>query len=93
MSTGKLKNMKFKASHFWSEKRPTKNFEDRIPTMLGPANISQDTPGIRCMWVVGRGVSCIHWQAVRPWASCQIRKIVCCSCAWNAGVPFLTDRP
>ena len=36
MSTGKLKNMKFKVSHFGSEKRPTNNSEDRIPTMLGP---------------------------------------------------------
>ena len=29
--------MKFKVSYFWGEKRPTKNQEDRIPTMLGPA--------------------------------------------------------
>ena len=38
MSAGKLKYMKFKASHFWGEKRPTKhakNSGDRIPTMLG----------------------------------------------------------
>ena len=37
MNTSKLKNMKFKAFHFWGEKSPTNNFEDRIPTMLGPA--------------------------------------------------------
>ena len=43
MSTGKLKNVKFKVSHFWGEKRPTKKSEDRIPTMLGPA-----TPQIEC---------------------------------------------
>ena len=42
MSTSKLKNMKFKVSHLWGEKRPTKNSEDRIPTMLGPANISSE---------------------------------------------------
>ena len=34
MSTGKLRNMMFKISHFWDEKRPTKKSEDRIPTML-----------------------------------------------------------
>ena len=37
MSTSKLKNMKFKVSQFWCEKRPTENSEDRIPTMLGQA--------------------------------------------------------
>ena len=42
MNTGKLKNMKFEVSHFWGEKRPTNNSEDRIPTMLGPAMISPD---------------------------------------------------
>ena len=29
--------MKFTVSQFWSEKRPTKKSEDRIPIMLGPA--------------------------------------------------------
>ena len=38
MSTGKLRNMMFKISHFWDEKRPTKKSEDRIPTMLLPAS-------------------------------------------------------
>ena len=43
MSTGKLKNMKFKASHFWGEKRPTKNSEDRIPTMFTGENLDAVT--------------------------------------------------
>ena len=38
MSTGKLRNMMFKISHFWDEKCPTKKSEDRIPTMLLPAS-------------------------------------------------------
>ena len=38
MSTGKLRNMMFKISHFWDEKRPTKKSEDLIPTMLLPAS-------------------------------------------------------
>ena len=38
MSTGKLRNVMFKISHFWDEKRPTKKSEDRIPTMLLPAS-------------------------------------------------------
>ena len=38
MSTGKLRNMMFKISHFWDEKRPTKKSEDRIPIMLLPAS-------------------------------------------------------
>ena len=45
MSTGKLKNMKFKVSHFCSEKRPTKKSEDRIPTMLGPATFVEESAG------------------------------------------------
>ena len=39
MSTGKLKIMKFKVSHFWDGKRPTDKSGDIIPTMLGPARI------------------------------------------------------
>ena len=39
MSTGKFKNMKFKASHIWGENRPTKNSEDRILTKLVPATM------------------------------------------------------
>ena len=38
MSTGELRNMMFKISHFWDEKRPNKKSEDRIPTMLLPAS-------------------------------------------------------
>ena len=43
MSTGKLRNMMFKISHFWDEKRPTKKSEDRIPTML-PASPQHAIP-------------------------------------------------
>ena len=40
MSTGKLKNVNFNVSHFWGQKRPTLKSEDHIPTMLGPAKLS-----------------------------------------------------
>ena len=43
MSTGKLRNMMFKISHFWDDKRPTKKSEDRIPTML-PASPQHAIP-------------------------------------------------
>ena len=43
MNTGKLRNMMFKISHFWDEKRPTKKSEDRIPTML-PASPQHAIP-------------------------------------------------
>ena len=38
MSTGELRNMMFKISHIWDQKRPTKKSEDRIPSMLLPAS-------------------------------------------------------
>ena len=54
MSTGKLRNMLFKISHFWDEKRPTKKSEDLIPTMLLPASpqpaIGLPRPALKDFW-------------------------------------------
>ena len=52
MSTGKLRNMMFKISHFWDEKRPTKKSEDRIPTMLLPASPQPaiPRPALKYFW-------------------------------------------
>ena len=54
MSTGKLRNMMFKISHFWDEKRPTKKSEDLIPTMLLPASpqpaIGLPRPALKDFW-------------------------------------------
>ena len=54
MSTGKLRNMMFKVSHFWDEKRPTKKSEDLIPTMLLPASpqpaIGLPRPALKDFW-------------------------------------------
>ena len=54
MSTGKLRNMMFKISHIWDEKRPTKKSEDLIPTMLLPASpqpaIGLPRPALKDFW-------------------------------------------
>ena len=52
MSPGKLRNMMFKISHFWDEKRPTKETEDRIPTILLPASPQPaiPRPALKYFW-------------------------------------------
>ena len=52
MSTGKLRNMMFKISHFWDEKRPTKKTEDRIPTILLPVSPQPaiPRPALKYVW-------------------------------------------
>ena len=47
---GKLKNIKFKVSHIWGEKRPSK--KTRFPTMLGPATGRPVIGGV--LWVQSR---------------------------------------
>ena len=60
MSTGKLKNMKFTVSHFWGEKLPTNNSEDRTPIMLGQA-IAMDDEQTR-QWTLWE--ACLNWKAM-----------------------------
>ena len=68
MSTGKLRNMMFKISHFWDEKRPTKKSEDRIPTMLLPASPQPaiPRPALKDFWNNRRQESVPFVSKVHP---------------------------